>query len=172
MNNYGLRIASFTSHMMEICAHYWAILVRRIVLPLFLWKGRDMVLITNGQWVDVSPDFKNTDITWHYDSITQRLTKTDSAAPVTRWKWLGAVSVSLDRDMSDFFSELRISRGETLADAQVVDLFIHQKGWNPGSQLRIIERATAEERITWVRPPSPSPSEEMKTGARDLDYIR
>lgn len=173
MNNYGIRLAAFAERTAEMCVYYWAVFVRRIVLPLILWRGRDMVLLTNGQWVDVSPEFQTADIAWHYDSITHRLTKIRSTAPVTRWKWLSAVSVTRERDMSDFFSELRISRGEALADAKVVDLFIHQKGWNPGSHLRIIDRMTAEERFVWAYgdgPAAPSSSEE--TGARDLDYIR
>lgn len=175
MNNYGLRFAAFAELMSEICAHYWAVFVRRIMLPLLLWRGRDMVLLTNGQWVDVSPEFQPADIAWHYDSITHRLTKTRplSAAVVqmTRWKWLGATSVARDRDMSDFFSELRISRGEALADAKIIDLFIHQKGWNPGSHLRVIDRMTADEREVWAYgdgPVAPSSSAE----ARELDYIR
>lgn len=172
MNNYGLRFAAFAEQMSEICAHYWAVFVRRIILPLLLWRGRDMVLLTNGQWVDASPEFQPADIVWHYDSITHRLTRArQAAAPVTRWKWLGAASIARGRDMSDFFSELRISRGEMLADAKVIDLFIHQKGWNPGSHLRIIDRMTADEREVWVYgdgPTAPSSSVE----ARELDYIR
>jgi hypothetical protein len=173
LNNYGLRFAAFAEHMSEVCAHYWAVFVRRIVLPLLLWRGRDMVLLTNGQWVDASPEFQATDVTWIYDSITHRLTKArlSPTAPVMRWKWLGAVSVARARDMSDFFSDLRISRGEMLADAKVIDLFIHQKGWNPGSQLRVIDRMTAEEHVVWAYgdgPAAPSSSAE----ARELDYIR
>lgn len=173
LNNYGLRFAAFADRMATICSYYWAVFVRRVLLPLMLWHGRDMVLLTNGQWVDVSPEFQPADIAWHYDSITHRLTRSrlPSTVPVTRWKWLGATSVARSRDMSDFFSELRISRGEVLSDAKVVDLFIHQKGWNPGSQLRVIERMTAEERIVWVYddgPAAPSSSAEE----RELDYIR
>lgn len=170
MNNYGLRAAAFAEQVSEKCAYYWAVFVRRVLLPLMLWRGRDMVLLRNGQWVDVSPEFQPADITWHYDSITHRLTKA-TAAPVTRWKWLGAVSVARGRDMSDFFSELRISRGEVISDAKVVDLFIHQKGWNPGSQLRVIDRMTAAEEIVWAYgdgPAAPASSAE----ARALDYIR
>ena len=173
MNNYGLRCAAFAAQTADICAYYWAIVVRRIVLPLMLWRGRDMVLLTNGQWVDASPEFQAADIAWHYDSITRRLTKTHSAAPVARWKWLSAVSVTRGRDMSDFFSELRISRGELLADAKVVDLFIHQKGWNPGSQLRVIERMTAEEKVVWAYGDGPAaPSSSANFRLHELDYIR
>lgn len=173
LNNYGLRCAAFAERMATICSYYWAVFIRRVVLPLMLWRGRDMVLLTNGQWVDASPEFQATDIVWHYDSITHRLTRArlSATAPVTRWKWLGATSVARGRDMSDFFSELRISRGEVLADAKVVDLFIHQKGWNPGSQLRVIDRMTAEERVVWAYgdgPAAPASSAEE----RELDYIR
>lgn len=170
MNNYGVRAAAFAEQISEKCAHYWAVFVRRILLPLFLWRGRDMVLLMNGQWVDVSPEFQAADISWHYDSITRRLTRPRLPA-TARWKWLSATSVTQGRDMSDFFSELRISRGENIADAKIVDLFIHQKGWNPGSHLRIIDRITAEERDVWVYgggPAAPSSSAE----ARELDYIR
>lgn len=178
INNYGLRLAAFAERTTEVGAYYWAIFIRRILLPLCLWRGRDMVLLTNGQWVDVSPEFQTADIEWYYDSITHHLTKARSstpsvAAPVTRWKWLSAVSVTRERDMSDFFSELRISRGEVLADAKVVNLFIHQKGWNPGSQLRIIDRMTAEEREVWAYGDGPStPSSSAEIGVCELDYIR
>jgi hypothetical protein len=175
LNNYGVRAAAFAERVAEKCSYYWAVFVRRVLLPLMLWRGRDMVLLTNGQWVDVSPEFQPADITWHYDSITHRLTKTrlSSAAPVVRWKWLGAVSVARGRDMSDFFSELRISRGETLSDAKVVDLFIHQKGWNPGSQLRVIDRITAEQRDVWAYGDGPAaPASSAEERVHELNYIR
>lgn len=173
MNNYGIRAAAFAERMATTCAYYWAVFVRRVLLPLLLWRGRDMVLLRNGQWVDVSPEFQAADITWRYDSIAHRLMRGQlpETAPVTRWKWLGATSIGRGRDMSDFFSELRISRGEVIADAKVVDLFVHQKGWNPGSQLRVIDRITAEEREVWAYgdgPAAPTSSAEE----RELDYIR
>jgi hypothetical protein len=171
MNSVVLRLAAFAERTNELCTYYWAVFVRRILLPMIVWRGRDMVLIKNGQWVDFSPEFHETDIDWHYDSITHRLTKARSVVPMLRWKWLGAFSMGKERDMSDFFSELRISRGEALADAKVVDLFIHQNGWNPGSQLRVIDRVTAEERVVWAYGDEPT-SQLTETGARDLDYIR
>jgi hypothetical protein len=128
-----------------------------------------MVLLNNGMWADASPDFNQTEITWYYDSITHRLT--NGSGPVTRWKWLGATARG--RDMSDFFSELRISRGGVLPDAKVVELFIHQKGWNPGNQIQIIDRVTAEESVIWLTGGGARESAAATaSGAVDLDYIR
>jgi hypothetical protein len=171
MNNYGLRIAAFADQMATACAHYWAVFVRRFLLPLFLWKGRDMVLLRNGQWVDTSPEFAATDVQWQYDSITHRIVRpTTAEGPVTRWKWLSATSMQNGRDMSDFFSDLRISRGEPLADTKVIELFIHQKGWNPGMSLRVVNRMSAEEEIVSLG--ETRVAAEAITGYRELDYIR
>jgi hypothetical protein len=174
MNNYGLRLAAFAEQMSAICAHYWAVFIRRMLLPLFLWRGRDMVLLRNGQWVDASPEFAAADVQWQYDSIAHRIVRPATAtAPVARWKWLAATSMQNGRDMSDFFSDLRISRGEPLADTKVVELFIHQKGWNPGMSLRVVNRMSAEEEIVSLgEVRAASAADAAATGHRELDYIR
>lgn len=166
--NYGLRLAAFCERVNQFLLHQWAIFRVRVLLPALLWRGRNMFLLTNGMWVDASPDMRGDSVQWAYNAVDHRLIRMGADnTRFQRWKWLAATS-DCGRDMSDFFSDLRITRaGGGLPDAKVIELFIHQKGWVPGRVLRVVDRATAEEEEVFLdgRPPAPAP-------AVELDYIR
>jgi hypothetical protein len=131
-----------------------------------------MVLLKNGLWIDNSPSVQEDKIAWKYDSITHRLTH--GVGPLKRWPWVSAIS-SCGRDMSDFFADLRVSRGvPPPTNAKVIELFIHQKGWVPSRDIRITRRDDAREETLYVNisslitdaAPASSRSE------NDLNYIR
>ena len=166
--NYGLRLAAFCERVSQFLLHQWAIFRIRVLLPALLWRGRNMFLLTNGMWVDASPDVRGDSVQWAYNAVDHRLIRMGvDNTRLQRWKWLAATS-DCGRDMSDFFSDLRITRaGGDLPDTKVIELFIHQKGWVPGRVLRVVDRATAEEEEVFLDGrPAASPV------AVELDYIR
>lgn len=172
--NYGLRLAAFCERVSQFLLHQWAIFRVRVLLPALLWRGRNMLLLTNGIWVDASPDVRSDSVQWAYNAVEHRLIRMGvDNTRFQRWKWLAATS-DCGRDMSDFFSDLRIARagGGNLPDTKVIELFIHQKGWIPGRVLRVVDRATAEEEEVFLdgRPvAAPVP---VAAPAPVLDYIR
>ncbi len=57
---------------------------RRLLMPLALWGGRDMALLTNGQWVDgrAPPE----QVRWRYDSEKHTLVYQGAeGARLIRW---------------------------------------------------------------------------------------
>ena len=118
---------------------------RRLLLPLALWGGRDMALLTNGQWIDgrAPPE----QVRWHYDAEKHTLVYQGAEGNrLTRWPWLSVACG--ERDLSDFFQGLRLSAGHQLADDKAVMLFAHQKRWVPAGDLHIVRRDGSEETYT------------------------
>jgi hypothetical protein len=115
---------------------------RRLLLPIALWGGRDMTLLTNGQWVDgrAPPE----QVRWRYDAEKHVLVRTGAEAErLVRWPWLSVACGT--QDLSEFFQGLRLSAGHQLADDKAVMLFAHQKRWVPGGDLQIVRRDGSEE---------------------------
>jgi hypothetical protein len=152
--------------------HQWLLFTRRLVLPALVYSGRDMILLKNGLWIDTTSVIPEDQIAWHYDSITHRLTH--GSGPLQRWQWISAVS-GCGRDMSDFFADLRISRGvPPLTTAKVIELFIHQKGWVPSRNIKITRRDDATEETLYVHIHNPI-TDAAPTSSRsenDINYIR
>ena len=170
--NYGLQLAAFCEQVSAFIARKWAAFRIYILLPALLWRGRNMALLTSGMWVDASPDIPVTSVAWMYDALNHRLVRAGSpeTTPFRRWKWLSATS-DCGRDMSEFFSDLRIVRGAELPDAKVIELFVHQKGWVPGRVLRVVDRVSAEEMDVYLDG-RPTAAASAATAAAELDYIR
>lgn len=146
---------------------------RRLLLSNILLKGgRDMYLLTNGSWVDVSPHYSTEQITWCYNCELKTLAKPTDTYPhrTRRWDWLSVIADS-GRDMSDFFSGLRISVGHSIAADKVLALFAYQNGWSPTGRLRILLRTGDEEvvdAITGHRLHHPEAAPRLP----ELNYIR
>lgn len=108
---------------------------------LHKYQPRTMILLHNGQWVDVGPGFPNEHVSWIYDAHQHLLSRPNEAivGRGERWSWLGAID-SRGRDMSDFFSSLRISRGPAPPAQTILALFACQKGWMPEGEIGITRR--------------------------------
>ena len=100
---------------------------RKYCIPFVLGGGRDMILLKNG-WIDIPSVIAPEYVLWKYDSDKHHVIHRDGGA-VKRWKWLSAVGSP--GDMSDFFSNLRVSTGVELSDADAIALYAHQKGMMP-----------------------------------------
>jgi hypothetical protein len=169
--SFWIHFAAYIETVYEWIRGQWLLFTRRTLLPALVYNGRDMILLKNGMWVDSRASFSDDHIVWRYDSITQRLT--NGTGSLQRWPWISAVS-GCGRDMSDFFADLRISRGSHLADAKIIELFIYQKGWVPSRNIRITRRDDATEETLYVSIHSPM-TDVALTSSRsenDVNYIR
>ena len=162
-----LRLAAFLETVSEFLQIKWLLFQRRILLPAIVYSGRDMILLKNGLWIDVNPDISESQIAWRYDSIKHHLIH--SPGPVQRWQWISAVS-GCGRDMSDFFADLRVSRGSQLTLTKIIELFIYQKGWVPTRDIRITRRDDASEETIYVH--ISSPITDITPSIGDVNYIR
>jgi hypothetical protein len=117
---------------------------RYLLLPLAHYGGRDMVLLTNGQWLDASPSIQPEQIRWRYNVEAHTLVRQGAeGVRLVRWPWLSVATAT--RDLSDFFEGLRITAGHSLSDDKAVMLFAHQMGWFPAEDLYIIHRDGSED---------------------------
>lgn len=110
---------------------------------LHRYEPRSMFLLKNGQWVDVGHGFRIDQVIWMYDAGRHMLHR--PLEPVAgrgdRWPWLGvAEHTEGGRDLTDFFTELRIIRVQPPSVATILGLFAHQKGWMPTGHLAITRR--------------------------------
>lgn len=170
--SFWLRVIAYMETAYSWISEQWRLFTRRLVLPALVYCGRDMILLKNGLWIDNSSLIQEDQIAWRYDSITHRLTQ--GTGPLQRWPWVSAIS-GCGRDMSDFFADLRVSRGvPPPTHAKVIELFIYQKGWVPSRDIRITRRDDATEQTLHIHiyslitdaAPTSSRSE------NDLNYIR
>lgn len=150
---FWLRVAAFLETVSAFIQIKWLLFQRRWLLPALVYSGRDMFLLKNGLWVDAAADVADNQIAWRYDSIKHHLIHV-VGGPIQRWQWIAATS-GCGRDMSDFFAELRISRGSQLTLAKIIELFILQKGWVPTRDIRITRRDDATEETVHVHISSP-----------------
>ena len=110
---------------------------------LYRYEPRSMLLLKNGQWVDVGRGFSEDQVAWVYDAGRHLIHRPQEVVTGRgeRWPWLGAVEYADGgRDLTDFFAELKVSRGPTPAVATVLGLFAHQKGWMPRGRLMVTRR--------------------------------
>lgn len=122
---------------------------RRLLSSLIHVGTRDMVYLTNDTWTDIGKGYPNYQCLWRYDAEHHRILRpTDSIDErAGRWQWLSVVEESSGRDMSDFFAGLRISSSASISAAQVIALFVHQKGWLPQGTLSVLNRFGNEQRV-------------------------
>ena len=142
-----LPIAAWIQQKYEIALVVLNRVRRRLLLPIAHWGGRDMALLTNGQWLDASRSLAASQVRWRYDSEHHVLVHAGAEeARLVRWPWLSVVSG--EKDLSDFFQGLRLSAGHQLTDDKAIMLFAHQKGWLPEGDLHIVRRDGSEETYT------------------------
>ncbi len=129
---------------------------RRLLLPLALHGGRDMVLLKNGQWVDTHSSIPPDRIESVYDAEKHTVRSLENGkGRLTRWSWLSVMNGS--RDFSEFFADLRISAGYSLSPQAVLALLASQKAQVPVGPLRVTLRDGSEEILTEEGLPLPVP---------------
>lgn len=150
---------------------------RRVIIPLAHWGSRDMVLLSNGIWIDKSEwASPPATATWIYYAERQHLVPVSDTLPcnaqgeirMKRWPWLGVTSGTLD--MTPFFTDLRIVDGNTLPAAKAIQLFIHQTGTVPVDPLTITLRNGSE--ITLTAEGLTVPESDSTETVTELNYVR
>lgn len=119
--------------------------VRVLLLWWLLGIGtRSMFLLRSGIWVDCSRGFTPDQVRAVYNAETHSVVPVGSSLPLgsrDRWPWLAAVETSgAQRDLGDFFGSLRVAGGLGVTSADVIRLFVYQKGWMPQGDLSVIQR--------------------------------
>jgi len=140
---------------------------RTIFLPLVQFGGRDMILLTHDHWTDAMP-IPPAHIIAHYDSEKHTIF-IGSDDKTARWPWLSVVSEG--RDLSDFFTSLRITKGCSISTEAVILLYAHQKGWFPANELEITLRDGSVEKITVFTQPGAS-DEEVSEKVDAVNYVK
>lgn len=137
-----LGIVAWIQTKVEIAILILNRLRRRVLLPFAHSGGRDMILLTNGQWIDHVRSIPESMISAIYTAEKHTLLQ-PSAGRTVRWPWLSVHTDSLD--MSEFFQGLRISSGLTVSRDKALMLYVHQKGILPVGDLYIVNRDGEEE---------------------------
>jgi len=135
-------------------AEAWTARMRRWRAALFYrilyrYEPRTMFLLQSGQWVDAGPRFDMDQIAWVYDAPRHMLYRSRETivGRGIRWPWLGALEAGgEERDLTDFFTELRVSSAPTPPVAAALGLFAHQKGWLPQGHI-VVTRRDGEEML-------------------------
>lgn len=149
---------------------------RRVLIPLAHWGSRDMVLLSNGIWIDKSSweVALPPGATWIYYAERQHLvavalpSNAQGEVRMKRWPWLGVTSGTLD--MTPFFTDLRIVDGATLPTAKAIQLFIHQTGSVPVDPLTITLRNGEE--ITMTAEGLTVPASDSTETVSEINYVR
>lgn len=145
---------------------------------LHLYNPRTMFFLQNGQWVDKGPGFRTEQIAWIYDAPHHMLYRSGEAVVGRgiRWHWLGAVEAGGEqRDLTDFFTDLRISQAPTPTVSAMLALFAHQKGWMPRGQIQITCRDGEEimiESTTGAVIDTSAPTNDNGVSVSHLNYIQ
>jgi hypothetical protein len=136
---------------------------------------RPMLLLKNGQWVDVDFGFGMDQVAWVYDARRHMIHRPLEVVVGRgeRWPWLGAVEQAEGgRDLTDFFTELKVSRGPSPSVATVLGLFAHQKGWMPRGFLAVTRRDGEEMVLDAVTGSVVASSEEAVASVAHVDHIQ
>lgn len=140
-----------------------------------------MNLLSNGSWVDATVHVPECQVVWKYDSTNHHVLHAShtSESGLARHWWISVVHA--DRDMSDFFSGLRHTKGRVPVHNDLLMLYAHQMGWCPFGSLQIMTRSGDEEVLdisatfpaTKAQPkPKTSPTLQAIQSAANMDYIR
>jgi hypothetical protein len=112
---------------------------RTYITPMVLQGGRDMVLLRSGGWVDSLTDIPEEVISCRYNAEKQNIVFTDcSNNRLVRFPWLSVVDDS--HDMTEFFTDLRISADHDLLHEEVMSLYMHQRLRYPVAPIQITTR--------------------------------
>ena len=102
-----------------------------------------MVLLTTGGWVDDLPNIPEASVECRYLADEQHIVFPGEGRMV-RFPWLAATDA--EHDMTDFFTDLRISAGNELMDEEIMSLYAHQRQQFPVEPISITLR-NGEERV-------------------------
>lgn len=151
----------------QICKEFIYKYADRVRRSWFLPSGgRDMFLLKDGAWIDASPNIPQSYVRMRYDVEAHTVFSIIGPDPkrTTRSPWLSVIADG--RDLSDFFSTLRISSGASLSEHERLMLFAHQKGWFPMQPLSVTLRdGSLEEICLFGRPVN-------GFSMPNIDYIR
>ena len=128
---------SFIQSRLDECKVAFQRCRRTYVTPLVLQGGRDMVLLRSGGWVDALPDIPEEAISCRYLADEQQIVYAGGARLV-RFPWLSVVDAS--HDMTDFFTDLRISSSQDIMNEDVMSLYCHQRQRFPQGPIQITTR--------------------------------
>lgn len=106
------------------------------------YSPQSMYYLQNGQWVFKGPHYSPETIKYMY-SAKKHMIETPQGrreGRTARWPWLGVVERHRKKEMTDFFSGLRVQVQESPSIPIVLALFSHQKGWMPQGPLDITTR--------------------------------
>jgi len=142
MNNIMRLLITFLSYLhilkLSICKAA-NIIRRRWLFPYIAAGGRDMVLLTNRSWIDANDSIPPTCIATYYNSDTHTVYSAGRQGRLGRLPWLSVIAHG--KDISEFFSRLRISDQVCLTDEEMLMLFAHQTGWLPTGVLDVTLRS-------------------------------
>jgi len=128
---------SFLQSRWDDCRKAFQRCRRNYVTPLALQGGRDMVLLRSGGWVDALPDIPEEAISCRYLADQQQIVYAGGSRLV-RFPWLAVVDET--HDMTDFFTDLRISVGQDIMNEDVMSLYTHQRQRFPRGPIQITTR--------------------------------
>jgi len=98
-----------------------------------------MVLLRTGGWVDSLADIPEEAISCRYNAEKQHIVFTDSSNNrLVRFPWLSVVDES--HDMTEFFTDLRITAEHDLLHEDVMSLYMHQRLRYPAAPIQITTR--------------------------------
>jgi hypothetical protein len=125
-----------------------------------------MVLLTTGGWVDDLPNIPEASVECRYLADEQHIVFPGEGRMV-RFPWLAATDA--EHDMTDFFTDLRISAGNELMDEEIMSLYAHQRQQFPVEPISITLR-NGEERV--IGPDNESDSENGSGSGSDNEVER
>jgi len=98
-----------------------------------------MVLLRSGGWVDSLADIPEEAISCRYNAEKQHIIFTDSSNNrIVRFPWLSVVDES--HDMTEFFTDLRITAGHDLLHEDIMSLYMHQRLRYPAAPILVTTR--------------------------------
>lgn len=114
---------------------------RNYVTPLALQGGRNMVLLRAGGWVDALPQIPEDSISCRYLAEEKHIVFVDSSgnsSRLQRFPWLSVIDDA--HDMTDFFTDLRITADHDLLHEDIMSLYAHQCQRFPVAPIQITTR--------------------------------
>lgn len=110
---------------------------RNYVTPLALQGGRNMVLLRAGGWVDDLPQIPEDSISCRYLAEEKHIVFA-SGGRLQRFPWLSVVDE--EHDMTNFFTDLRITADHDLLHEDIMSLYAHQCQRFPIAPIQITTR--------------------------------
>jgi hypothetical protein len=126
---------------------------RQILVPLVLTGRRDMVMLTNGQWIDdPRGGIPDSAVRYFYDAEKHTVRSAGDTVRVQRWPWL---TLTTDRDdFTDFITGLRAGTG--VRPAAVLTLLACQKRVAPAGRMHVTLRDGTDIMVTENGEPVPT----------------